>query len=128
MTINDATENPFMFRFTESESKVFLELFNGCYQTLRNVEIFTVVLDDEEIIDSIPPKVSISFADLKFINSKQWIILSHKTWIDGKPTHAKHDQLSRLKAITGQAKTYVLDISWDNAEGKRRFQRIPMKQ
>lgn len=127
MSFINHVENPFTFKFIDSESDVFLELCNECKQTLRNVEILTLVLEDEEIPGDISAKVSISFADIKFIKSKEGVILSHKIWIDGKPSEAKRDQLLRLKKIAGQVLTYVLDISWDNAEGKRRFQRIPIR-
>lgn len=128
MRLSDEVENPFTFRFVDLESKVFLELFNGCDQMLRSVEILTVVLKDEDALGHISSKVSIDFADIKSIHSKEKVILSHKTWIDGKPADADHDQLTRLKIIAGQSMTYVLDISWNNAEGKRRFQRIPMRR
>lgn len=128
MVNNINPETPFTFRFIDLESNVSLELFNECNQAVKNVEILTVVLEDEEIPDDIPPKVSISFADVKFIKSKEKVVLSHRTWIDGKPSYEKRDHLLRLKEISGQTITYVLDISWDNAEGKRRFQRIPIKR
>jgi hypothetical protein len=46
--------------------------------------------------------------------------------IDGRPAGADRDQLGRLKAIEGEVKPYVLDISWEDAEGKTRYQRIPV--
>ena len=36
------------------------------------------------------------------------------------------DLLARLKVIAGEIKPYVLDISWEDPEGKTRFQRIPV--
>jgi hypothetical protein len=53
-------------------------------------------------------------------------VLSHRTWIDGKPADADHDQMKRLKPIAGQANPYALEISWEDAEGKMRFERIPV--
>jgi hypothetical protein len=53
-------------------------------------------------------------------------VLSARTWIDGKPVDADRDQLARLKEIEGQVKPYVLDISWQDADEKMRFQRIPL--
>ena len=55
-------------------------------------------------------------------------ILSHRTWIDGKPADADHDQMDRLKLIAGRANPYALEISWEDAEGKMRFQRIRSRQ
>ena len=50
----------------------------------------------------------------------------HRTWINGKPATDARDQMERLKVIVGELKPYVLDISWENREGKARFQRIPV--
>ncbi len=36
------------------------------------------------------------------------------------------DLLARLKVIAGEVRPYVLDISWQDPEGKTRFQRIPV--
>jgi hypothetical protein len=52
--------------------------------------------------------------------------VSHRTWINGKPVNDDRDQMGRLKVIAGKVSLYVLDISWENAEGKARFQRIPV--
>jgi hypothetical protein len=127
MTLSNDMENPFTFRFIDVDSKVFLELFNGCDQTLKSVEILTVVLKEEDSPGYISSKVSIDFADVKSIKPKEKVIVSHKTWIDGKPAAKDNDELSHLKVIASQVMTYVLDISWENAEGKRRFQRIPLR-
>jgi len=32
------------------------------------------------------------------------------------------DQLERLKVVVGETSPYVLEISWQDAEGKTRFQ------
>jgi hypothetical protein len=34
--------------------------------------------------------------------------------------------MERLKLIPGEVNPYVLNISWQDAEGKARFQRIPV--
>jgi hypothetical protein len=52
--------------------------------------------------------------------------MPHKTLIDGKVAAPTDDQLQRLKAVAGTTKPYVLDISWEDGEGKSRFQRIPV--
>jgi len=36
------------------------------------------------------------------------------------------DQLGRLEVIASEVSPYVLDISWQDVEGKTRFQRIPV--
>jgi hypothetical protein len=124
MTIIGKTEETFIARLIETESKVLLELMNATDQTLEGVEILTVFLKDEEITGGGPSRAHIKFEDIKSIRPKEKAILAHRTWIDGKPTDASHDQLARLKVIAGEVKPYVLDISWQDREGKTRFQRI----
>jgi hypothetical protein len=53
-------------------------------------------------------------------------VMSHRTWINGRPVNDERDQMVRLKIIAGEANPYVLDISWEDPEGKARFQRIPV--
>jgi hypothetical protein len=53
-------------------------------------------------------------------------VLSPKIWIEGKAVDADYDQLTCLKEIEGELKPYVLDISWQDAHDKMRFQRIPL--
>jgi hypothetical protein len=43
-----------------------------------------------------------------------------------KTISAEDDQLNRLVLVQGKSKPYVLDISWQDAQGKTRFQRIPV--
>jgi len=38
----------------------------------------------------------------------------------------ERDQMTQLTSIAGTFNPYVLDISWEDAEGKSRFQRIPV--
>jgi hypothetical protein len=57
---------------------------------------------------------------------KEAAVLSHRTWINGKPADVNDDQLGRLKIVAGEVTPYVLDISWEDGEGKMRFQRIPV--
>jgi hypothetical protein len=56
----------------------------------------------------------------------QTAVMSHRTWIDGKPASDERDQMNQLTIIAGKFNPYVLDISWEDAEGKARFQRIPV--
>jgi hypothetical protein len=124
MTTGSRTEEPFTARFVEAEEKVRLELMNTTDQQLRCVEILTVFLKDEETPGG-PSRAHIKFEPVKSIQPKEKVVLSHKTWIDGKPAAVQHDKLERLREIAGEAKPYVLDISWEDAEGKSRYQRIP---
>ena len=126
MTINGKTEETFSIRFIDADSKVLLELMNVTDQTLRAVEILTVFLKDEDTPGGGPSRAHIRFDPVKSIQPKEKAVLSHRTWIDGKSVDAKDDQLERLKAMSGKTRPYVLDISWEDAEGKSRFQRIPV--
>jgi hypothetical protein len=126
MTINGKTEKPFTFRFIDEGQKVLLELTNATDQPLVSIEIVTVFLKDEETPGGGPSRAHIKFEAIQSIQPKEKAVLSHRTWIDGKPAETKHDQLKRLKIIEGEVKPYVLDISWQDAQGKSRFQRIPV--
>ena len=118
------TEETFTVGFRDEGSKVRLELTNETDQTLRCVEILTVFLKDEETPGGGPSRVHISFESLDSIRSKEKAVVTHKTWIDGKPAAPAQDQLERLKAAAGENRPYTLDISWEDAQGKTRFQRI----
>lgn len=126
MAITSKAETPFSFQFIDVGSNVHLELTNVTEQTLRHIEILTVFLKDEETPGGGPSQAHIKFDAVNSIQPKEKAILSHRTWIDGKPVDSAHDQLKRLKAIAGEVKPYVLDISWEDREGKTRFQRIPV--
>lgn len=126
MTILSKTEETFTVGFRDEGSKVRLEITNETDQTLKCVEILTVFLKDEDTPGGGPSRVHISFESINSIRSKEKAAVSHKTWIDGKPADSSHDQLERLIAAAGETKPYVLDISWEDAHGKTRFQRIPV--
>jgi hypothetical protein len=99
---------------------------NETDQTLKSVEVLTVFLKDEETPGGGPSQAHIKFESLESIKPKEKAVLSHRTWINGKPTGSDQDQLERLKVIAGEVRPYVLDISWSDAEGKSRYQRIPV--
>lgn len=124
MAINDRAVNPFTARFIDDGSRVLLELVNEGDQTLKCVEVLTIFLKDEDTPGGGPSQANIKFKDMERIQPKEKVVLSHRTWINGKPVDSNRDQLGRLKVVEGQVKPYVLDISWENAEGKSRFQRI----
>ncbi len=126
LATNNRPDKPFTFRFVEVDSKIVLELMNATDQTLKSIEILTVFLKDEETLGGGPSQAHIKFEALKSIQPEEKAVLPHRTWVNGKPADTDHDQLERLKVIPGEANPYVLDISWQNAEGKTRFQRIPV--
>jgi hypothetical protein len=118
-------EEPLKARFVETGADVFLELTNTTRQQLKCVEILTVFLKDEETPGGGPSQAHIRFEAIQYIKPQEKVVLSHRTWINGKPAGPSQDQLERLKVIAGEKKPYVLDISWEDEEGKSRFQRIP---
>ena len=126
MTLNRGAEKPFTFEFIDEGSRVLLGLTNETDQTLKCVEVLTVFLKDEDTPGGGPSQANIKFKDVESIRPKERVVLSHRTWVNGRPADPDQDQLGRLKAVAGELKPYVLDISWQDAEGKSRFQRIPV--
>ena len=125
MTANSKPKKTFIFRFIDARPKVLLELTNATEQTLKSIEILTVFLKDEET-DGGPSQAHIRFDAIKSMLPKEAAVLAHRTWINGRPADVNHDQLGRLKVVAGEVSPYVLDISWEDTEGKARFQRIPV--
>lgn len=119
-------EKPFTARFIGARERVLLELTNTTGEVLRGVEILSIFLKDQGPPGGVPSRSRIKFDDTKSVKPKEKAILSHETWIDGKPADASRDQLERLTVVAGEVKPYVLDISWEDREGKTRYQRIPV--
>ena len=116
----------FDFRFVDASSKVAVELTNASEKTLKSIEVLTIFLKDKETPGGGPSQAHIRFEGVKCMQPGEKTVLTHRTWINGKPADADHDQMERLKLIAGQANPYALEISWEDAEGKMRFQRIPV--
>ena len=125
MDSNRATE-PLRARFVEAEPKLLLELMNTTEHTLKCVEVLTIFLKDEATPGGGPSRANIKFETVKCMRPKEKVVLSHSTWIDGKPSDARDDQMARLQMIEGGVKPYVLDISWEDADGRSQYQRIPV--
>ena len=119
-------EKPFTAKFIDDGARVRLELTNTGDETCKGVEVLAVFLKDEETPGGGPSRDHIKFGTVKSVLPKESAVLTHRTWTDGKPAEAGGDRLERLKLVEGEAKPYVLDISWEDAEGKTRFQRIPV--
>lgn len=124
MNINH--DKPFTFRFIDTKPRILLELKNTTETTLRSIEILTIFLKNEEATGGGPSQTQIKFDAIKSMRPGDTAVLSHRTWINGKPVNDERDQMARLGIIAGEFSPYVLDISWENAEGKARFQRIPV--
>ena len=116
-------EKPFTFSFVNAESKVLLELTNTTDLPLKSIEVLTIFLKDQVTVGA-PSQAHIRFEGIKSMLPREKAIVPHRTWINGKPSTAEDDQLARLGVVAGMANPYVLDISWEDVEGKTRFQRI----
>jgi hypothetical protein len=126
MTIGNKAGAALTASFVENGSNLHLELTNATDETLKCIEVLTIFLKDKETPGGGPSRAHIRFETIQNLQSKEHAVLSHKTWIDGKPSDSDHDLLESLRVIAGELKPYVLDISWQDAEEKTRFQRIPV--
>ena len=100
-----------------------MEITNTAGKTLKSVEILTVFLKDEESSAG-PSRAHIRFDTVKSVQPNEKAVVSHRTWINGRPVSDAQDQIGRLEVVAGAVKPYVLDISWENVDGKTEFQRI----
>ena len=112
-------------RFLDTKPRMLLELTNASELTLKSVEILTIFLRAEES-PGVPSEAHIRFDAIKFMRPQETAVMSHRTWINGKPAGDENDQMARLTALDGKVHPYVLDISWQDGNGKARFQRIPV--
>ncbi|HEX7530878.1 MAG TPA: hypothetical protein VF333_07035 [Pyrinomonadaceae bacterium] len=119
-------EKPFTFRFVDAGPNVVLELTNATDRTLKCVEVLTVFLKDEVTPGGGPSQAHIRFDAIERILPTEKSVMSHRTWINGKPAAGERDLLGRLRVVAGEANPYVLDLSWQDVDGKTRFQRIPV--
>ena len=78
-------EKAFTFRFVEAEANVSLELTNATNHTLKCVEVLTVFLKDEITPGGGPSQAHIRFDAIERILPTEKSIMSHRTWINGKP-------------------------------------------
>ena len=127
MPADSNMKRTFNFRFIDAPSKIVVELTNTSENTLKSIEILTIFLKDKETPGGDPSQAHIRFDGVKSMQPGEKTVLSHRTWVNGKPADADHDQMERLKLIAGQANPYALEISWEDPEGKMRFQRIPVR-
>jgi hypothetical protein len=118
-------KKPFTLKFIDGPARVLVELTNASEERLKSIEILTIFLKDKENAAG-PSQAHIRFEGVKSMQPGEKTVLSHRTWVNGKPAGSDDDQLERLKLIAGQANPYALEISWEDPEGKMRFQRIPV--
>ena len=116
---------PFMIRFMDTKPRVLLELTNTTARTLKSIEILTVFLKDEDARGG-PSREHVRFDRINSVQPNARAVVSHRTWINGRPASDAKDQIGRLEVVPGTVKPYVLDISWEDVDGKVQFQRIPV--
>lgn len=114
---------PLMIRFLDTKPRVLLELTNTTARTLKSIEILTVFLKDEESPGG-PSREHVRFDRINSVQPNGRAVVSHRTWINGRPASDAKDQIGRLEVVPGTVKPYVLDISWEDVDGKVQFQRI----
>ena len=122
---NDSSRAPLVIRFMDTKPRMLMEITNTTTMTLKSVEILTVFLKDEEGPAG-PSRAHIRFDTIKSVQPNEKAVVSHRTWINGRPVRDAQDQIGRLEVIAGAVKPYVLDISWEDLDGKTQFQRIPV--
>ena len=116
---------PLVIRFMDTKPRMLMEITNTTATTLKSVEILTVFLKNEETSAG-PSRAHIRFDPIKTVQPNEKAIVSHRTWINGSPASDAQDQIGRLEDVAGAIKPYVLDISWEDVNGKTQFQRIPV--
>ena len=123
--ISNNSRAPFVIRFMDTQPRMLMEITNTTARTLKSVEILTVFLKDEEGSAG-PSRAHIRFDRVNSVQPSAKAVVSHRTWINGMPASDAQDQIGRLEVVPGTVKPYVLDISWEDVDGKTQFQRIPV--
>ena len=114
-----------VIRFMDTKPRMLMEITNMTAKTLKSVEILTVFLKEEQG-SAAPSRAHIRFDPIKTVQPNEKAVVSHRTWINGRPASDAQDQIARLEVVAGATKPYVLDISWEDVDGKMQFQRIPV--
>jgi hypothetical protein len=123
--VSNRPEKTFACNFIDVDSRIALELRNATDRQLKSIEILTIFLRDNETVGA-PSQSHIRFEPLPSLRPHETVVLQHQTWSNGKPASNAEDELGRLRVIAGTAAPYVLDISWQDVDGKSGFQRIPV--
>jgi hypothetical protein len=108
-----------------TKPRMLLELTNTTEISLKYIEILTIFLKDEGP-GAGSSRAHIRFDRIESVQPKGKAVVSHRTWINGMPASEAYDQIGRLEVVAGVIKPYVLDISWEDLDGKTQFQRIPV--
>lgn len=121
---NNNNRAPLVIRLMDTRPRMLMEITNTTASTLKSVEILTVFLKDED--PSGLSRAHIRFDPIRTVQPNEKAVVSHRTWINGSPASDAQDQIGRLEDVAGVIKPYVLDISWEDVDGKSQFQRIPV--
>jgi hypothetical protein len=124
MTSNN-NRAPLVVRFIDTHPRMLMELTNTSMNLLKSVEILTVFLKDRQHFTT-PSRAHIRFDPIRFVQPNEKAVVYHRTWINGRPSTDAQDQIAQLEVVAGEVKPYVLDISWEDVDGKIQFQRIPV--
>src|SRR6476620_4515746 len=116
MTTSSKSITPFAIRFINTKPRMLLELTNTTETILKCIDILTVFLKDEAT--ACPSRAHIRFDSVNALQPKERAVLSHRTWSNGGPASEAQDQMGRLEVVAGAIKPYVLDISWEDLDGK----------
>lgn len=116
---------PLIIRFIDTHPRMQMEITNTTESLLKSVEILTVFLKDEQGLNT-PSRAHIRFAPVRSVQPKEKVVVSHRTWINGRHSSDAQDKLGCLEVVVGAPEPYVLDISWEDVDGKIQFQRIPV--
>ena len=122
---SNSSRAPLVVRFIDTHPGMLMEITNTTASPLKSVEILTVFLKDEQG-STTPSRAHIRFEPIRSVQPSEKAVVSHRTWINGRRARDAQDQLGRLEVVPGVAKPYVLDISWEDVDGKIQFQRIPV--
>ena len=122
---NTTIRTPLVVRFINTKPRMLMEITNTTAKPLKSVEILTVFLTNDEGPAG-PSRAHIRFDPIKSVQPNEKAVVSHRTWINGMPANDAQDQMARLEVVFGNTKPYVLDISWEDVNGKTQFQRIPV--
>src|SRR5688500_10168839 len=99
-------EKTFTARFIDDDERARLGWRTTGDERCKVVEILAVCLNDEDAPAGGPARAYSKFDPVNAVLPKGKAVLSHRTWIDGRPADAGLDQLGRLKAVAGELKPY----------------------
>ena len=122
---SNSSRAPLVIRFIDTHPRMQMEITNTAASPLKSVEILTVFLKDQQGF-STPSRAHIRFEPIRSVQPNEKVVVAHRTWIDGRRASYVQDRLECLEIVAGVVKPYVLDISWEDVEGKIQFQRIPV--